>query len=781
MGTPSATGHRATIVSFSLRSFHTLTTVNCLPPGHLPFTMLAARRCLAKPAQRLVAGSSSSRALHSTPRAAKLIQLEVDGKQVEIEQGSSLIQACEKAGATIPRFCYHDRLAIAGNCRMCLVEVSPGPPKPQASCAMPAMPGQKVKTDSPLIAKAREGVMEFLLANHPLDCPICDQGGQCDLQDQSMRYGSDRTRFHEITGKRAVEDKDMGPLVKTVMTRCIHCTRCVRFANEVAGVDELGTSGRGNEMQIGTYVQKVLNTEMSGNVIDLCPVGALTSKPYAFQARPWELKKTESVDVLDAVGSNIRIDSRGTQVYRIQPRVNDDINEEWIHDKTRFAYDGLKYQRLTTPLVRQGDKFVPASWPQALDRIAQGLAESGAQGNEIKAVAGSLADTESLVALKDLMNKLGSDNTTLDTHLGSASVPPVTGVDLRSNYTFNTTLAGAEASDAVLLIGTNPRTEAAILNTRLRKAYLNTDVEIALIGEDFKSTFEYEHVGTDLNAVKSFLGGSAKGAFADRFKSAKKPMIIVGSGIYDHADGPEVLKTISEYVVKHADKFVSPEWQGFNVLQRSISHTAAYDIGFAPPAAAAKVTPKFVYLLNADDFEASAIPKNAFVVYQGHHGDVGASYADVCLPGSAYTEKSSTYVNTEGRVQVSRAAVGPPGASREDWKIVRALSEILGETLPYDDTAGLRDRMWEISPTLNAYDTVDAPSNTLVGLKQLAAAKTTAQNKAGRTGPLKSPIENFYRTDPISRSSVTMAKCTDAFVKNQWTEHDEEKPLAGHA
>jgi NADH dehydrogenase (ubiquinone) Fe-S protein 1 len=385
-----------------------------------------------------------------------------------------------------------------------------------------------------------------------------------------MRYGSDRTRYHEVSGKRAVEDKDLGPLVKTVMTRCIHCTRCIRFANEVAGVDELGSTGRGNEMQIGTYVQKVMNTEMSGNVIDLCPVGALTSKPYAFQARPWELKKTESIDVMDGIGSNIRIDSRGTQVFRIQPRVNDDVNEEWIHDKTRFAYDGLKYQRLTTPLVRRGDKFQPASWPEALQTIVDGLERTGAQGNEIKAIAGSLADTEALVALKDLINRLGSDNTTLDTQLGSASTPPATGVDIRSNYTFNSTIAGAETADALLLIGTNPRHEAAILNTRLRKSYLQNGLDIGLIGQDFNSTFEYEKLGEDLKAVKDFLAGGAakKGAFAEKFKNAKKPMIIVGSGIYDHADGPEVLKAIAEYVTKEKARFVHKDWQGFNVLQR---------------------------------------------------------------------------------------------------------------------------------------------------------------------------------------------------------------------
>ena len=431
---------------------------------------------------------------------------------------------------------------------------------------MPAMPGSKVFTNTPLVHKAREGVMEFLLANHPLDCPICDQGGECDLQDQSMRYGSDRTRFHEITGKRALENKDLGPIVKTSMNRCIQCTRCVRFANDVAGVEDLGTTGRGNDLQIGMYVEKTMDSEMSGNIIDLCPVGALTSKPYAFQARPWELKKTESVDVLDAVGSNIRVDSRGVQVMRIQPKINDDINEEWINDKTRYAYDGLKYQRLTTPLVREGDKFVPASWELAMETVRHGLTNSGARGDEIKAVAGALADTEALTALKDLMNRLGSENLALDQSLGDA--PPLTGVDVRSNYLFNTGIDQVEDADAVLLIGTNPRHEAAIINTRFRKSYLRNGAEFALIGEKFDSVFEYEHLGTSPKEVGDFLGGKGKGAFADIWKGAKKPMIIVGSAVMDRKDGAEVLKAVSKHVSSNADKFLTPEWNGFSVLQR---------------------------------------------------------------------------------------------------------------------------------------------------------------------------------------------------------------------
>ena len=626
---------------------------------------------------------------------------------------------------------------------------------------MPAMPGSKVFTNTPLVHKAREGVMEFLLANHPLDCPICDQGGECDLQDQSMRYGSDRTRFHEITGKRAVENKDLGPIVKTSMNRCIQCTRCVRFANDVAGVEEFGTTGRGNDLQIGTYIEKTVDSEMSGNIIDLCPVGALTSKPYAFQARPWELKKTESVDVLDAVGSNIRVDSRGVQVMRIQPKINDEINEEWINDKTRYAYDGLKYQRLTTPLIREGDKFVPASWEEAMDKIAHGLQTSGAKGDEIKAVAGHLADTESLVALKDLVNRLGSENLTLDQSLGDA--PPQANIDIRSNYLFNTGIENVGDADAVLLIGTNPRHEAAIINTRFRKSYLHSGAEFGLIGESFDSVFEYSHVGTTAKDVEAFLS-KGSGSFAKVWKEAKKPLIIVGSHVLEGSDGSAVLKAVSKHVLDNADRFVTPEWNGFNVLQRAASRAAAYDLGFTPSSSSS--TPKFVYLLNADEIDPSSIPENAFVVYQGHHGDLGAQFADVCLPGAAYTEKSATWINTEGRSQLGRVAVVPPGAAREDWKIIRALSEVVGSALPYDDVLQLRDRMWDISPTLVRYDSRESPSPEILklGLKSLADAKTSAAS----SNPLKKPISDFYRTDPISRASVTMASCSKAFTKKDY-------------
>ncbi|KAL1741472.1 hypothetical protein HDZ31DRAFT_45380 [Schizophyllum fasciatum] len=718
------------------------------------------------------AAAPKRRALSSTAARQADITLTVDGKQVTVPQGSALIQACEAAGATIPRFCYHDRLSIAGNCRMCLVEVERSP-KPVASCAMPAMPGANVKTNTPLVHAAREGVMEFLLANHPLDCPICDQGGECDLQDQSMRYGSDRTRFHEIAGKRAVENKDMGPLVKTSMNRCIQCTRCVRFANQVAGVEELGTTGRGNDMQIGMYVEKTMDSELSGNIVDLCPVGALTSKPYAYHARPWELKNTESIDVMDAVGSNIRVDSRGVQVMRILPKTNDDVNEEWISDKTRYACDGLKFQRLTAPLVKEGDRFVAASWEDTLNAIANGLAASGAKGDEIQAVAGALADTESLVALKDLINRLGSENLTVDQAGGAAA--PVHGVDIRSNYLFNSTIPGIEEADVILLVGTNPRHEAAVLNSRIRKSWLHTPLEVGLVGERAELTYGYDYLGADAKALEDLVAG--KGEFAKKFKAAKKPLIIVGSAVSEHADSAPIHGLLAKYVEANKVTLLTPEWNGLSVLQRAASRTAAYDIGFVPTKKAAQTKAKFIWLLNADEVDPKSIPSDAFVVYQGHHGDLGAQLADVIVPGAAYTEKASTWVNTEGRAQLGRAAVPPPGAARDDWKVIRAASEVLGTTLPYDDILALRDRMWEISPTLVRYDVTERTSvdTALVGVKQLIAS--TAGAKAV-FAPLKKPIANFYQTDPISRASVTMAQCTKAFVKGDRYGFSEDQNVA---
>lgn len=630
---------------------------------------------------------------------------------------------------------------IAGNCRMCLVEVERAP-KPVASCAWPVQPGMVVKTNSPLCHKAREGVMEFLLSNHPLDCPICDQGGECDLQDQSMRYGADRGRFHEIGGKRAVEDKNMGPLIKTSMNRCIHCTRCIRFANDVAGAPELGSTGRGNDMQIGTYLEKNLDSEMSGNVIDLCPVGALTSKPYAFRARPWELKRTESIDVLDGLGSNIRVDSRGLEVMRILPRLNDDINEEWINDKTRFACDGLKTQRLTMPLVKREGKFEPVDWAQALDEVTAAFQRLKPQGNEFKAIAGQLTDVESMVVMKDMANRLGSENLTIDAPAGKQPVPH--GVDVRSNYRFNSKIWGVEEVDCMLIVGSNPRHEAAGLNARIRKQWLRSDLEIGVVGEPWESTFDFEHLGTDHAALKKALAGP----FGKKLQAAKRPMIVVGSGVTDHPDAKAFYETIGAFVDKNAN-FLTEEWNGFNILQRDASRAGAFEVGFVPPSpAVAETKPKIVWLLGADDFDPADIPQDAFVVYQGHHGDKGAQIADVILPGAAYTEKAGTYVNTEGRAQTTRAATSLPGAARTDWKIIRAASEFLGVPLEYDDLAALRDRMAEISPALGAYDVIEP-----VALPKLSKVQLVDQNKGSKaTGKVLSKvIENFYFTDAISR------------------------------
>ena len=648
---------------------------------------------------------------------------------------------------------------IAGNCRMCLVEVERAP-KPVASCAWPVQPGMVVKTDSPLVHKAREGVMEFLLANHPLDCPICDQGGECDLQDQSMRYGADRGRFHEIGGKRAVEDKNIGPLIKvgdfvrsvqtrhayinqTSMNRCIHCTRCIRFSNDVAGAPEMGSTGRGNDLQIGTYLETSLDSELSGNVIDLCPVGALVSKPYAFKARPWELYKTETVDVLDGLGSNIRVDSRGIQVMRILPRLNDDVNEEWINDKTRFACDALSTQRLVNPLIRVDDQFQPASWEQALVEIGNAFKKIAPKENEIKFVAGHLVEAETLVAAKDLANKLGSDNLALDQPGGSQ--PIAHGVDVRSNYSFNSKIYGVEEADAILLIGTNPRHEAAVLNARIRKQWLRSDLQIGLVGEDFESTFEYSKLGSNANDLKTALSGE----FGKVLQDAKKPMIIVGSAVAEHTDAKSIFEQVGSFVEKNKTNFTTSEWNGYNVLQRTASRTGAYDVGFVVPSPeVANTKPKFVWLLGADEINEAELPKDAFIVYQGHHGDRGAQLADVVLPGAAYTEKSVTYVNTEGRVQMSRAAVGLPGASREDWKIIRAASEYLGAQLPYDDVEQLRDRMEEISPALRRYDLVESTS-----LPSLSKVQLVDQNKGSQVSgqALEKPIKNFFFTDAISR------------------------------
>lgn len=540
------------------------------------------------------------------------------------------------------------------------------------------------------------------------------------------------------------------------MNRCIHCTRCIRFANDVAGAPELGSTGRGNDMQIGTYLETALDTELSGNVIDLCPVGALTSKPYAFRARPWELAHTETVDVLNALGSNIRVDARGLQVMRVIPRLNDDINEEWIDDKSRFACDGLSTQRLTNPLIRRDNQFHPATWEQVLVEISEKFQKIQPKGDEIKFVAGHLVDTESLVAAKDLANKLGSENLALDQPQGGA--PIAHGIDVRSNYAFNSKIVGVEEADAILLVGTNPRHEAAVLNARIRKQWLRSDLEIGLVGEDFESTFEYENLGKDASALKAALSGE----FGKKLAEAERPMIILGSSVVEHADAKAIYEMVGSFLEKNKANFLTSEWNGYNVLQRAASRTAAYEVGFTVSnPATASTTPKFMWLLGADEITAEDIPKDAFVVYQGHHGDKGAQLADVILPGATYTEKHATWVNTEGRVQMGRAATSVYGAARDDWKILRAVSEALHAPLPYDDIEMLRDRMEEISPALRRYDIVEPASKEI---QQLSKVQLFDQNKGSKTtgGVLQTRIENFFFTDAISRSSPTMARASAA-------------------
>ncbi|MHA1108285.1 MAG: NADH-quinone oxidoreductase subunit NuoG, partial [Alphaproteobacteria bacterium] len=617
-------------------------------------------------------------------------KLTIDGVEIEVQDGLTVLQACEIAGKEVPRFCYHERLSVAGNCRMCLVEMERSP-KPIASCAMPVGEGMVIRTNTPLVKKAREGVMEFLLINHPLDCPICDQGGECDLQDQAMAFGAGLSRYSE--NKRAVKDKSLGPLVATNMTRCIHCTRCVRFATEIAGIEELGATGRGEHLEIGTYVEKALSSELSGNIIDLCPVGALTSKPYAFAARPWELTRTETIDVMDALGARIRIDSRGSEVMRVLPLIDDDINEEWISDKTRFACDGLRLQRLDTPYVRKDGKLEPASWDQAFDAIRAGLKD--VPGTRVAAISGDLADCESMTALKDLMAALGSPN--IDCRQDGARLDGAS----RAGYIFNTTIAGIEEADACLLIGANPRIESPVLNARLRKRHLAGGFRVGVVGPQAELTYDYEYLGAGPQTLQQIADGAHP--FFEVLKSAEKPMVIVGQGALARSDGAQVLAAAR--AIAEAGGMTGGEWRGFNVLHIAAARVGGLDLGLLPGEGGRDVAGILdgaeagdiaaIYLLGADEIDCGRLGK-AFVIYQGHHGDAGASRADVVLPGAAYTEKNATYVNTEGRVQRTRLAVFPPGDAREDWTILRALSDRLGCTLPYDDVAALRRRMAEI-------------------------------------------------------------------------------------
>jgi len=657
-------------------------------------------------------------------------KLKVDGIEVEVPAGATVLQACEAAGKEIPRFCYHERLSIAGNCRMCLVEVKPGPPKPQASCALPAADNQEIFTNTPMVKNAREGVMEFLLINHPLDCPICDQGGECDLQDQSVAYGRGASRYTE--NKRAVTEKYMGPIVKTVMTRCIQCTRCIRFAEEVAGVEEIGAIYRGEDMQITSYLEQAVTSELSGNVVDLCPVGALTSKPYAFEARPWELKKTLAIDVMDAVGTNIRLDSRGRQVLRALPRVNDDVNEEWATDKTRHAVDGLVRRRLDRPYVRKDGKLVAATWDEAFAAIAAVKA-----GNSVAAIAGDLVDCETMFAAKALVKAMG----------GSLLEGRQTGMDYDVSslaaVNFNTTIAGAETADAILLVGTNLRWEAPLVNTRIRKA-IKKGAKVFAIGPETDLTYKVEWLGNDLSLL-----GKLPQAAADAFKAAQRPMIIVGGAALKGGHGAALALAKTLGVVKDG-------WNGFNVLHFSAARMGGLMLGYAQKGGIADVVaanPKLVFLLGADEVDFSKLSKS-FKVYVGHHGDKGAAVADVVLPGASYAEKAGTYVNLEGRVQRGERAVFPPGDAREDWTILRALSEKLGHTLPFDTFEELRAQM-----------ALDVPALGQTGLVSFDWNPPSLDAKG--SGEVGYPIKDFYLTNAICRASPTMQQCSAELLHGQ--------------
>ncbi|KAJ0703818.1 NADH dehydrogenase [ubiquinone] iron-sulfur protein 1 [Helianthus annuus] len=678
------------------------------------------------------------------PNPDDVIEVFVDGYPVKIPKGMTVLQACTVAGVDIPRFCYHDRLSIAGNCRMCLVEVEKSP-KPVASCAMPALPGMKIKTDTPIAKKAREGVMEFLLMNHPLDCPICDQGGECDLQDQSMAFGSDRGRFTET--KRSVVDKNLGPLVKTVMTRCIQCTRCVRFANEIAGVQDLGILGRGSGEEIGTYVERLMTSELSGNVIDICPVGALTSKPFAFKARNWELKGTETIDVTDAVGSNIRIDSRGPEVMRIVPRLNEDINEEWISDKTRFCYDGLKRQRLNDPMIRGSDgRFKPVSWQDALAVVAEVIHQ--VKPDEIVGVAGKLSDAESMMLLKDFLNKMGSNNVWCE---GNGKN---TNADLRSGYLLNSGISGLEKADCFLLVGTQPRVEAAMVNARIRKTVRATQAKVGYIGPPADFNYDHDHLGTGPETLAEIAEG--RHSFSSALSTAKNPAIIIGAGVFEREDKDAIFSVIQSIAAKHPN-LIRPDWNGVNVLLLNAAQAAAMDLGLVPESDNCIESAKFVYLMGADDVDLEKLPKDAFVVYQGHHGDKGVYRANVILPGAAFSEKEGTYVNTEGTAQQTVPAVPTVGDAREDWKIIRALSEVCGVGLPYDTITGVRSRIRTVAPNLLHVDEREAATFS-------GSVKPEGSSKVSAT-PLGVTVDNFYMTDAITRASKIMAQCSALLKK----------------
>ncbi|RVQ69045.1 NADH-quinone oxidoreductase subunit G [Croceicoccus ponticola] len=663
--------------------------------------------------------------------------VKVDGQEIEVPAGATVLQACELAGKEIPRFCYHERLSIAGNCRMCLVEVKPGPPKPQASCALPATDGQEIRTDSEMVKKAREGVMEFLLINHPLDCPICDQGGECDLQDQSVAYGRGGSRYDE--NKRAVTEKYMGPLIKTTMTRCIHCTRCVRFSEEIAGVDEIGALYRGENMQITTYLEHAVKHELSANVIDLCPVGALTSRPYAFEARPWELKKTLGIDVMDALGANIRIDSRGREVMRALPRLNDDVNEEWLADKSRYAVDGLTRRRLDKVWIRQTSgenrgKLEAATWDDAFKKI-----KAAKPGKDIAAVYGDLLDCETMFAAKALLGAMGS---TLIEGRQSGMTYDTSNL---AAVNFNTTLAGIENADAVLIVGSQIRHEAPLLNVRLRKA-VKRGAKVFVVGPEWETTYPATFLGNDLGVLNSLSSD-----VTDAMSKAERPAIILGGAALGRGALGKALALAGEWNV------VREGWNGFNSLHFSASRMGGLMLGLAQAGGMADLIaakPKVLLALGSDEVDFTKFP-DTLKVFIGHHGDKGAHAADVILPAAAYTEKSGTYVNIEGRVQRSEKAVFAPGDAREDWTILRALADALGVTVGFDTFEQLRAAMF-----------ADTPALANEGLADFGMALPAGGGDA--SGEIAAyPVADYYLTNAICRASPTMQRCSAELLHGQ--------------
>ena len=622
-----------------------------------------------------------------------MVKVKINGIENDVQEGLTILQACEEAGLEIPRFCYHDRLSIAGNCRMCLVDVE-GAPKPIASCAMPINEGMSIHTNTQSVKKAREGVMEFLLINHPLDCPVCDQGGECDLQDQTVAFGPENSRFNE--NKRSVDEKHMGPLIKTYMTRCIHCTRCIRFADEVAGVNQLGALNRGEDMEITTYLEKTLDSELSANIVDLCPVGALTSKPYQFEARPWELKKTESIDVMDAVGSNIRVDTYGWKVKRILPVLNEDINEEWISDKTRYACDGLLTQRIDTPLIKNNGKFKETDWNVSLLKVKELLKSN--KPEEIVFLLGDFIDLETAYLIKKLADSLNIKS--IECRQDGCKIP----FNHRSQYLFNSKINGLDETDCLLIVGSNVREEAAIINARIRKQVISKDLPVALIGENFDLTYNYEHLGNDVNILTDILYD--KNEFSKKLTEAKKPMLIIGQALLNREDSIQIYSLLETFIEKF--NMVNDEWNGFNVLQLSASRAGSLEVGcyqknknlddILDDARNEKV--KLLISFGADEIDYENFEKSK-IVYMGTHGDKGASKADIILPSAAYTEKDGIYINTEGRPQYANKASFPPGDAKEDWKIINQISELMSLNWSFIEQGDVRSAIFADYPHLN--------------------------------------------------------------------------------